>query len=241
VDRIIEAENGYCDTVLKDSIARKRKMAFSYLGAMTRTKHKAGSGEGIVGTYVNPYRRCLLPGKGEVTTDQEILRALQKVESKENPGQEVPEVEVDRDLIAGQMHRLAERGVVVYVPDPNICLSKDDISDWTKSVIEGELGISVEQTRWLNKSTFLIITNFPHERQMLLSCTPLYFGYTMVLTVQWETDLDLDSLAKFQTTVWIDLVNLDPVLEPIAESIIQKAGKILHTLIATSLSSYANI
>jgi hypothetical protein len=221
---------------------RKRKMGPSYAAVMANTKHRASKGtKEVIGVDTNPYKRFLDTGKGKETSDQEIKAALQQVDVKEDKNMKIVELKVDRDLIAGQVHRLSEKAVLVYIPDARISASKEEAAKWTATVIEQGLGVAVEQTRWLNNSTFLIVPNCAHERQIILANTPLYFGYTMVLTVKWETGIDIVALQKLQTTVWIDLINLDPILEPIAESIIQEAGRVLHSSITTSLSMYANV
>jgi hypothetical protein len=128
---------------------RKRKLPGTYSAAIVHTVHRKPGTRGVVSTAMtNPYLEVINTAAARHITDAELYEPRTIItEAQTGAWKKVIEVEADRGLVAGQILRLKERGIVVFFPQFHLNLLGDEIEDWSEAILEKELGIGVEQTR----------------------------------------------------------------------------------------------
>jgi hypothetical protein len=86
------------------------------------------------------------------------------------------------------------------------------------------------------------VLNSTASRDLVLASTPLKIGSTMSIMVPYSTSLDLVALHYHNyTAVWVDLVELHPIMEVEANTMLAEIGPVIHSTVCTTCSRFQNV
>ncbi|CAM6117306.1 unnamed protein product [Calypogeia fissa] len=145
----------------------------------------------------------------------------------------------DSRVIAGRIAFMKERGVILNTMDLNP--SRDSLMQWINQSIIPRLGVNFIQVKVLARSHYLLMMNSSADRLRFLATTPLYMDSRLVVALPWEPTLDATNLATRFVPLWVDLVDVHPVLEMYATQMMERVGKVVYSTIQTAMSGYMNI
>jgi hypothetical protein len=115
------------------------------------------------------------------------------------------------------------------------------IEKWAYTALAKQPNTSVTQVCELSTSVFLIAFNSKESRDHILRSTPIYLGARMVLVLPYSTSINIRELQCKLTPIWVDLLNVHPVLEIQALNMLESIGPVLHYPITTTRSKFSSI
>jgi hypothetical protein len=190
----------------------------------------------------NPYFNESELGAQLPLSEASLQRIFQKLPAPPlslPPGRVLRHFQVNPVRLGRQEQELLTVGVVLFTPGFNPQL--EYLEGWANKVLAVDLGIQIKQVRLLAASTFLLILDSPESRAKLLATTPISIESKYVLIIPYTEELDLQALQYKNTAVWVDIVDLDPVLEVEANRMLESIGPVLHSTVRVSRSRFCNI
>ncbi|CAM6085595.1 unnamed protein product [Calypogeia fissa] len=134
---------------------------------------------------------------------------------------------------------MKECGVILPTLDLNP--SRGLLMSWINQSIAPRLDITFIQIKVLARSLYLLMLNSSNDRLRLLAATPLYMEGRLVVVLPWEPNLDATTLATRFVPMWVDVVDVHPVLEMYATQMLMKVGRVIYSTIQTAVCRYMNM
>ncbi|KAL3681750.1 hypothetical protein R1sor_024706 [Riccia sorocarpa] len=181
--------------------------------------------------------------KGEVKT---AFTKLPDCTGKADPKKK--EVEVVHKLslsaqvrIVNTRRRLEERGVVFCTID--ISPSRDAFCTWLQQEVVEKTVVQIKHVRILAARHYLVTLYNIHDRDTVLAGGPYYLRRRMVYTTPWEPGFDTSKVLAKNMACWLDLVDVDPLLEGESLNLLQTLGDVIQSAGTTERfeSKFANV
>jgi hypothetical protein len=129
---------------------------------------------------------------------------------------------MDRVKLGLRTLELKEVGVIVFTLGATP--SRKAIENWCTAELTKKRGVHYTQIRVLDNNIFLIPLDGAASRKKFLGATPLMLNSRMALVIPFDPELDISSLQYKNTAVWIDLIDMPPILEIEADSMLAEVG-----------------
>ncbi|KAL3684728.1 hypothetical protein R1sor_002750 [Riccia sorocarpa] len=122
--------------------------------------------------------------------------------------------------------RLEDCGVVFCTVD--ISPSRDAFIQWVYKEVENKVAVQVTHVKVLAPRHYLVILNSMVERDAVLAGGPYYMRRRMIYTTPWEPGFDTHKILAKKLAVWLDLLNVDPMVEDVAHELLETLGTVLQ-------------
>jgi hypothetical protein len=169
----------------------------------------------------------------------QIFRKLKATPEFLPPGKVLKSFQVNTIRLGVREQELLTVGIVLFTPGFNPLL--DLIDEWARTKLAQQLNIGIRQVKLLGNSTFLIVLDSAASRATVLATTSISIDSKYVLIVPYTADLDVQALQYKNTAVWVDIIDLDPVLEVEANRMLATIGPVLHSTVRGARSRFRNI
>ncbi|KAL3684532.1 hypothetical protein R1sor_002554 [Riccia sorocarpa] len=163
---------------------------------------------------------------------REVTRAFAKLPDQKSLEEE-KEVEIvhcfDRQAqfrILNKKRLLEDTGVVFCTVD--ISPSRDAFIRWLYEEVEGKSAIQIKHVKVLAPRHFLVILFSTQDRNGVLAGGPYYLRRRMVYTTPWEPGFDTNKVLTKKMACWLDLKNVDPLIEDEATSMLSTLGEVVR-------------
>jgi hypothetical protein len=130
-------------------------------------------------------------------------------------------------------------GVLVFTPGATP--SWNPIAEWCETEFTKKLGVQFTQIQVLDESKFLISFDSFGSCQGVLAVTSKMLHSRMVLVQAYDPSVDIPTLQYKNTSVWIDLLSIHPILEVEANSMLETVGPVLHSTIKYNRRTFQTI
>ncbi|KAL3695841.1 hypothetical protein R1sor_009917 [Riccia sorocarpa] len=169
-------------------------------------------------------------------------------------GQQVPakqEVEKVHKLdlaaqirIVNRKRRLEEYGVVFCTVD--ISPSRDSFCNWLNQEVIEKTAVQIKHVRILAARHYLVTLYNTNDRDSVLAGGPYYLRRRMVYTTPWgfrEPGFDTNRVLAKKMTVWLDLIDVDPLMEGESWNLLATLGDVIQSAGMTEQqeSKFANV
>lgn len=94
------------------------------------------------------------------------------------------QLSISRDVFAGKVARLRERGLVINTVDANP--SRDVLTEWLTANFVQDLQVEVTHLQVLAKFVFLVVLGSAEGTKKILEETPMYLRGKMILAFRWD-------------------------------------------------------
>ncbi|KAL3676799.1 hypothetical protein R1sor_026747 [Riccia sorocarpa] len=178
---------------------------------------------------------------------KEITEAFAKIQ--EFPGEpEGEEVIVEHHFnteeqlkIHAQKRRLEDCGVVFCTVD--ISPSRDSFTQWLYQEVENKTAVQVSHVKVLAPRHYLVVLHSMEARDSVLVGGPYYLRKRMIYTTPWEPGFDTHKVLAKKMAVWLDLLNVDPMMEGVGPTLLGSMGSVLQVAGVTEKQEgkFANI
>ncbi|KAL3682904.1 hypothetical protein R1sor_000926 [Riccia sorocarpa] len=122
--------------------------------------------------------------------------------------------------------RLEDCGVVFCTVD--ISPSRDAFIQWVYKEVENKVAVQVTHVKVLAPRHYLVILNSMVEMDADLVGGPYYMRRRMIYTTPWEPGFDTHKILAKKLAVWLDLLNVDPMVEDVAHELLETLGTVLQ-------------
>ncbi|KAL3675638.1 hypothetical protein R1sor_025586 [Riccia sorocarpa] len=178
---------------------------------------------------------------------KEVTAAFSKIQEYTSTA-ETEEVEVEHHFnteeqlkIHAQKRRLEDCGVVFCTVD--ISPSRDTFTQWLYYEVENKTAVQISHVKVLAPRHYLVILHSMEARDAVLVGGPYYMRKRMIYTTPWEPGFDTHKVLAKKMAVWLDLFNVDPMMEGVGNSLLGSLGSVLQVTGTTEKmeGKFANI
>ncbi|KAL3701001.1 hypothetical protein R1sor_019023 [Riccia sorocarpa] len=117
-------------------------------------------------------------------------------------------------------------GVVFCTVD--MAPSRDGFQQWLYQEVEAKAAVQVRHVKCLAPRHYLVLLYTPEDRDAVLVSGPYYMKKRMIYTAEWEPGFDTKKILAKKMACWLDLLNVDPMLEGEGESMLGSLGQVLQ-------------
>ncbi|KAL3698179.1 hypothetical protein R1sor_012255 [Riccia sorocarpa] len=144
-------------------------------------------------------------------------------------------------IIANRKRRLEECGVVFCTVD--ISPSRDAFCTWIQQEVAEKTKVQIKHVRILAARHYLVVLHSLVDRDTVLAGGPYYLRRRMVYTTPWEPGFDTSKVLAKKMACWLDLVDVDPLLEGESWNLLATLGEVIQCAGMTEHheSKFANI
>ncbi|KAL3700872.1 hypothetical protein R1sor_018894 [Riccia sorocarpa] len=163
---------------------------------------------------------------------KETVSAFEKV--KEHTG-DIGEDEVEAEhvfdfnsqaRIQARKHKLEDCGIVFCTID--MSPSRDTFLQWLYSEVENKAAVQVRHVKVLAAKHYLVYTRSTEDRDLILASGPYYMRRRLIYTVPWEPGFDTSKALAKKMSVWLDLLNVDAMLEGEGKAMLSTLGQVIQ-------------
>ncbi|KAL3697085.1 hypothetical protein R1sor_011161 [Riccia sorocarpa] len=122
--------------------------------------------------------------------------------------------------------RLEDCGVVFCTVD--LSPSRDTFLQWIYREVENKAAVQSTHVKVLAPS-YLVLMRSMQDRNAILAGGPYYMRRRMVYIVPWEPRYDTKKTLAKKMACWLDLLDVDPMLEGEGENLLASLGNVLRT------------
>ncbi|KAL3690474.1 hypothetical protein R1sor_016783 [Riccia sorocarpa] len=169
----------------------------------------------------------------KATVMKEVSTAYVKIPERPDPQKE-KEVVVEHILdfdaqlrIQTRKRRLEDCGVVFCTVD--LSPSRDSFIQWIYKEVENKAAVQLVHVKVLAPRHYLVLMGSIEDRDTILAGGPYYMRRRMVYTVPWEPGFDTKKNLAKHLACWLDLLDVDPMLEGGGPNLFASLGKVLRT------------
>lgn len=141
-------------------------------------------------------------------------------------GEQVGKLRISRDVFAGRVALLQERGLVINTVDSNP--SCDVMMDWLTTNFVQDLKVEVTHLQVLEKFVFLVVLEKIEDRKKILKETLMYMHGKMILAFPWDPSFDVNTMRTTMVLVWVDLLTLNPVFDGSERGLLGQVGEVIY-------------
>ncbi|KAL3682492.1 hypothetical protein R1sor_000514 [Riccia sorocarpa] len=143
--------------------------------------------------------------------------------------------------IRAQKRRLEDCGVVFCTVD--ISPSRDTFTQWLYQEVENKTAVQISHVKVLAPHHYPVVLHNTEDRDEVLAGGPYYMRKRMIYTTPWEPGFDTHKVLAKKMAVWLDLLNVDPMMEGLGKSLLSSLGEVLQVAGITEKmeAKFANI
>ncbi|KAL3696150.1 hypothetical protein R1sor_010226 [Riccia sorocarpa] len=129
--------------------------------------------------------------------------------------------------IQADKRRWEDCGVVFCTLD--MSPSRDTFTQWIYQEVENRAAVQVQHVKILAARHYLILLNSMEARDLVLTSGPYYMRRRMIYTTPWEPGFDTSKVLAKKMACWLDLMEVDPMLEMEGQNMLSALGEVLQT------------
>ncbi|KAL3694930.1 hypothetical protein R1sor_008581 [Riccia sorocarpa] len=143
--------------------------------------------------------------------------------------------------ILARKRRIEDCGVVFCTID--ISPSRDAFYQWIFREVEERTAVQIVHVKVLAPRHYLAILRSIEDRDAVLAGGPYYMRKRMIYTTPWEPGFDTHRVLTKKMAVWLDLLNIDPMIEGEAMEMLASLGEVIQLAGVTDTADgkFANI
>ncbi|KAL3685721.1 hypothetical protein R1sor_003743 [Riccia sorocarpa] len=117
------------------------------------------------------------------------------------------------------------------------------VTQWLYQEVENRTVVQVSHVKVLALRHYLVILHSMEDRHCILVGGPYYMRKRMIYTTPWEPGFDTHKVLAKKMAVWLDLLNVDPMMEAVGTSLLGSLGSVLQVAGVTEKQEgkFANI
>ncbi|KAL3692312.1 hypothetical protein R1sor_005963 [Riccia sorocarpa] len=163
---------------------------------------------------------------------REVTEAYKRLPDRTGEPQ-VDDVEVYHKLDITAQIRIFKRkrivedcGVVFCTVD--ISPSRNGFQQWIYQEVEAKADVQIRHVKCLAPRHYLVLLHSPEDRAAVMINGPYYMKKRMIYTAEWEPGFNTKRILAKTMACWLDLLNVDPMLEGEGENMLGSLGTVLQ-------------
>ncbi|KAL3690414.1 hypothetical protein R1sor_016723 [Riccia sorocarpa] len=129
--------------------------------------------------------------------------------------------------IQARKRRLEDCGVVFCTVD--LSPSRDSFQQWVYQEVENNAAVQAVHVKVLAARHYLVIFNSMVDGDAVLAGGPYYMRKRMIYNVPWEPGFDTKKVLAKKLACWLDLLEVDPMLEGESDNLLASLGQVMRT------------
>ncbi|KAL3697780.1 hypothetical protein R1sor_011856 [Riccia sorocarpa] len=128
--------------------------------------------------------------------------------------------------IQARKQHLEACGIVFCTVD--MSPSRDSFCQWLYQEVESKSAVQIRHVKVLAPRHYLVCLWKTDDRDTVMASGPYYMKRRMVYTVHWEPGFDTTKTLAKKMAVWLDLQNVDPVIESEGKAMLATLGEVIQ-------------
>ncbi|KAL3697960.1 hypothetical protein R1sor_012036 [Riccia sorocarpa] len=134
---------------------------------------------------------------------------------------------VEQQLQIHQQKRRLEDCAVIFCT-VDISPSRDAFQRWLYQEVENRTAIQTQHVKVLAPRHYLVYMSSIEDRDLVLAGGPYYMRQRMIYCTPWEPGFDTTKVLAKKMACWVDLLNLDPMIESTGRDLLGSLGPVLQ-------------
>ncbi|KAL3699232.1 hypothetical protein R1sor_017254 [Riccia sorocarpa] len=192
----------------------------------------------------NPYMESVDPDWGKSIPDLELQNVLEEL-SKINQDEDLEGAKhiswTEDDTITTKIRLAQLRSAAVIANTPESTHTRDEFERWLQSNLVARIRMEIIQLRVLGRHLFLLVLKDQKQRDRLLGVSDLSFEGFPVIFSPWTIDYNPRKANVRRIATWVELPNIDPVLEHLGNRMLSELGQPTFRTITKGVNCYTNM